>query len=235
MKLLKYLLIAAVGILLFVSIRQCSKAKTDKQQYINMIDSANDSLKITRDELGRQIAETSVIVAEKEDLELLTSAKDDEIWMLKDLVKQRGKQLKAALVLSANTRLDTVLISRVEKGDTIWKVKTEYRDRWIDLTAETDLNADSSEGKTKVQLKVANDFKIWKEYDKVGKWPNRKKVLKVFVQSDNPYTEVDTLKSWEIPIEHPRRLSFGPVAAYGINEDLKRHVFIGAGVMYRIF
>lgn len=231
MKLLKYLLIAAVGILLFVSIRQCSKSKTDKQEYINMLDAANDSLQTTRDELGRQITETSVIVAQKEDLELIVSSKDDEIWMLKDLVKSRGKQLTAALALTANTRLDTVLVSRIEKGDTIWKVKTEYRDRWIELTAETDLNSDS----TKVQLKVANDFKIWKEYEKIGKWPNRKKILKVFVRSDNPYTEVDALKSWEIPIEHPRRLSFGPVAAYGINEDFKRHVFIGAGVMYRIF
>lgn len=231
MKILKYLLIFAIGILILLNIRQCTKAKDVKQNYINMLDAANDTLRTMRDDYGRHIAETTVIVTEKEDLELLSSAKDDEIAYLKDLVKSKGKQLTAALAFSAKTNLDTILISQIEKGDTVWKIRTEYRDKWIDLTAETDVNSDS----TNVQLSVKNDFKIWKEFQKVGKWPNRKKVLKVFVRSDNPYTEVDELKSWELPIEQPRRLTFGPVVGYGIDANLNRQFFLGAGAMYRIF
>lgn len=223
MKQFTWILLGALAISVFFNVQQCNQTKQPPSSFNDALEAAQDSIHTLTDNLNRQLAWTDIIYTEKTDLQGLHVLKDSTINKLLKITKEQKQKLQSASLIATKTSFDQSVQSEIQKTDTVIQYVTEYKDRWIEVSTKTDMDTDS----TQISLSVKNEWSMWTTLEK--------KQLKVFVRNENPYTEIEELKSWEMALPPPRRWGFGVLAGYGIGANLKLSPYIGLGGYYRIF
>ena len=159
----------------------------------------------------------------------------EEIKKNKDLLKEVGNSIA---VISANTTYTNSNITNITnnhsiiKGDTVYNYP-EYTSSnkdtlWIKY--KTIANRDS----TQMFLKVKNKYSIIIGQEKFN-WKHPFKItLIVKVNNQNPYTDVQELRAFQIKDNRPlKRVSLGGQIGYGITKS-GLSPYIGIGVNFKI-
>lgn len=118
---------------LIFTLNKCNDYRISSNEVQSMYDAANDSLIITRNKLGEEVAKATVLTASNNELFLSVQFKDKEIQRLQQLVKnaeKRNIELTSALIISNQTNIklqDSIknLIAGWESspdGDTLYPI-----------------------------------------------------------------------------------------------------------------
>lgn len=199
----------ALVIILLLWRGTCNKKESQETLY----NAAQDTLKITRNELGQQVASIQVLQTtnKKQFLDLKTN--DSTIIALQQLVK-KTKNLQSAIVVvnhTSNSISGNTVVTN--SGDSIIKdslvyVYPEYS--FSRVTEWDSVNIISNKNTTKLDYKIFNEYDITVSYKKKGLFKG--KIPIIDMTNKNPYTETVALR------------------AYQIQCDCKRGQFFAAGI-----
>jgi hypothetical protein len=200
-------LIIVLFILLF---RSCEKNIDTKQAYA----AVNDSLHITRNKMGEQVASIQIIRTENKKQFLELHSKDSIIIALQGIVR-RTKNIQSAIIFNASTGSSvngsTVVHSRdTIRTDSVVYVYPEYslarHTKWDSVSVRS--NKDS----THLEYKIFNNFEITTSYKRSGLFKGKTPVIDI--TNKNPYTETVALRAYEVKCDCKRMPFF--VAGLGI-------------------
>lgn len=186
----------------FLFIKGCN-TPIDSSKYISkaMFDASQDSLHLSRNALGQQVAETKLMFGTISDLKKLSSSKDSSIQKLIALVNK--KTISATVV--SNTTSNTVgSHTTITHTDTVRKDSLIYIYPTYTLkpvvTKWDSIVGIASRDSFKVSYKVFNSFDITQEFEKqkVAGSLFKKKVPVIKVLNLNPHTETRELKSFAV-------------------------------------
>jgi len=227
------LLVIILGLILLY-LNKCHDNKTDKREQEAFINALQDSIKHFKDKHDNNVATISVLQTSSAKTFAELDLMDEELKALQATVEDYRKQLKAG---SSVTRalLETVTELRgrpsmsVVKGDTLWKDSIAYvyptfkdtiNNKWLEY------NSLMSKDTNITNIKIFNEFSAV-----VGI-----KKGKPFIDliTENPYSSVKSLRTFQVKIPKPKKWGIGPQAGYGIGNDFRPTFFVGVGVHYNI-
>lgn len=177
-----------------IMINQDKKLKQVNEMYI----AANDSLNITKNKLGQQVAKTSVLETTSQKYFLSLKTKDEEIKQLQELVKSETKKkrdVEVALVVKNKTivqlsdSLQNHISGFVTVKDTAYPTyEKSVKNNWINQNIQLGKNI------FRQDLKIYNSYEIV-----VGSEPNGLFKRKQFAQITNlsPYSETEAMKVYQ--------------------------------------
>lgn len=225
---------AIIGLLIILYVNKCSKVRTTKDDSVALINALQDSLRHYKYNDSISAATISVIQTEKSSDFVKLKLQDQELKDLQQMVKDYGKKLEAGSSVT-KALVETVAILkgrpalRINEGDTVWHDSIAYvyptyedtlSDQWITLISK--INRDSSN----YNLKVTNKFSAIVGVDKGRPF--------VDLLTENPYTTVKSLRTYQVKLPKPKKFGIGPNISYGFGESFKQQVFIGIGLQYNI-
>lgn len=199
-----------------------------------------DTIKVTKNELGQSVGTTSVIQTSNPEDFLLLASKDSTIQKLQKLVKDNKKKLKgqgiAAVINSEGTIDITVptVIDSTNKSSPIYKSEYKLRDK-IDTTkvwawGTTVARKDS----TQVLLKYREEADLLIGEEKTGLLGLGKSKPFARITFKNPYNEVKEMKIYQKDLPKTKKFGIGPTISYGIGSGFEPQLFIGIGVSWDI-
>jgi hypothetical protein len=160
---------------------------------------------------------------------------DATVKELQRTVKEFEKYLKkqgSATVVTTSTDVDTSSETEVTflPGDSIFPVYTSQFNLKGWVIGETRANKDS----TNLTMSIKNEYSVIIGREKQGLFKPDKPFVEVV--NKNPYTQVKSLRTYEVSLPATKRWGVGPVGAYGIGlsgtPEFKG--FIGIGVQYSL-
>lgn len=228
------LLLGVIVLGLFLYLEKCQSKRSGDKDSIALVNALQDSVKHYKNKYDQSVATISVIQTESAKSFTRLKLMDDELKALQAVVKDYSGKLKAGNSVT-NALIETVakLNSRpttiIQAGDTLITdsliyVYPTYLDtitnEWI--TLESKMNRDTAIH----NLKVQNKFSAIVGLDKG----------KPFVDliTDNPYTTVKQLRTYQVKMPKPKKFGIGINVSYGISDDFKPKPYIGLGVQYNI-
>jgi hypothetical protein len=186
--------ILCAGWIVRSSIRSAKKYK----EIVQLYQVAQDSLTITRNKLGQQVAKTTVLQATNEKYFLKLQTNDVEIKHLQDVVKEEKKKrrdVEVALVVTTNTNIhlkDSIrnLIAGYDTTDSVPTpvYEKEFKNEWVS-------------GKVRLGLKqfelnqvIVNKYEIVVGDEPDG-WFKKKPYAQI--KNLNPYSSVESMKVYQ--------------------------------------
>lgn len=230
--------IITVGLLiaLIFSVKSCSKAKGEKAEAITLAESIFDSLVHLKNKDSINVATISAITTESSKTFTGLQTKDSEIRKLQEVVKDYQKKLKAGssvtnavIETAVNNTQPTVIV----KADTVRKDSLVYvypvytstlTNKWIDYSSRA--NKDTSV----FNLKVTNEFSAVVGYHKRRPF--------VDLLTENPYTTVKELRTYQVKVPKPKKFGIGPqvgvmfLPEFNPNLRIQTSVYVGVGISY---
>lgn len=163
----------------------CNYYKIESSERQSLIYSMQDSISYFKNKQGESVSQISVLEGSKKDL-LAAIGKSDA--RLSRLVKQNAR---AAASFSQVTRIDTVLITKIDTVDGIIERKSSMSDKW--MTIDIREKNDSLKASVEMRDELTVSFKNVSQ----GFLKPKKSVVEV--TNSNPHVKVQGLKSFEIP------------------------------------
>lgn len=223
-----YLQLAIISLMALFFNKSCNDSG-NKQV---VIDAITDSLKVSKDKLGRQIGEiTDLRVSNVKYLKDLAN-KDSDVQKLLNEVKKL-KDAYNGILVSSNTSDNGSTITTVIEGDTVIVNDTvyiypTYKSEWDEKWSYGYIEARRDSIKRQVTLR--NEFIVVQSYQREGFL--KPKVGKATITNNNPNTVTTGLRTFSI--DYPKsKVNIGPSLNYGISTTtFKPDVTIGVSVQY---
>lgn len=171
--------------LIVIQYSTCNQYKQESAERQSLISSMQDSIKYFKNKQGESVAQIATLKGSKEDL-LLAIGKSDA--RLARLIKQNAK---AGASFTQTTKIDTVLVTKVDTVDGVIERNSSITDKW--MTIEVQEKNDSLRAKVEMRDELTVSFKNVSQ----GFLKPRKSVVEV--TNANPYVKIDGIKSFEIP------------------------------------
>lgn len=161
----------------------------------------NDTIKIWKDKDGLNHAKISVLQTKSSQDFIDLQSKDKTIQELQAIVKENKKRLGkkgSVTIIKGDTKYDTVYKTkdsiRIVLGDKT--ISDSIHNDWI--TSTFGFTSDS----TFFTLQVRNDYSIIIGEDPQGLFKKKKPFAEVV--SHNPYSEIDTLRTYQVEDNRPK-------------------------------
>jgi len=226
--------IAIAGLVLLLCLNYCNQ-KENYSELEGLYISANDSLRISTDQQGRQMATIKVLSSTDKSNLLTIYTQDSTIKWLKNVVRDYKGRLERALVFSNETFSEGNTKTIIEAADTVFtefgieiypRYKTSWESEWE--TGKIEATKDSIYR----VIKMRNEFEIT-----TGKASNgwfKKREYEVTVKNNNPNTYTTELREFSLKAK-PKRFSLGLQCGAGLNLATMEPVFYGgAGVSFSL-
>ncbi len=194
--------------LVIISYNTCNNYKDNYNEQSNLIVSMQDSIKYYKNKQGESVAQIATLQGPKDNLLKILGNQDKK---LANLVK---KNSRAGAIFAQTTRIDTVLVTKVDTVDGVIERNSSISDKW--MTIEVKEKNDILQARVEMRDEISVSFKDVKQ----GLFKRKKSVVEV--TNANPYVKVEGLRSFEIP----RKKS---------NAKFWVGVGIGAGAGYLLF
>jgi hypothetical protein len=210
----------------------CLRLINERKFQQSISENFDKELQIWRDDSGRQVAKIEFL--EFNSLKTLREFEttNTELIELKKIVEQYRKKLKkggSVTLVKGKTVIETVIKEVQGSRDSIYPVYTGDVNlgKWI--YGNVVANKDS----ITLGLTVVNEYDVIFGRDKTGFLGLGKSKPFVQVTNYNPYSEINTIKTFNVERNKPRRFGLGVTAGYGITLDnLSPVPFVGAGLNY---
>ncbi len=186
-------LVLIVAVLICILWNGCNR----KEELTDMFNAVNDTLRITRNDLNQEIAETNIIVGNFKDFKNLNASKDSTIAKLQGIV---DKSTTSASVLNNSTgrvlirQTDTLYAKDTVRIDSLIYIFPEYRisfkNKWEDFSIA------ASRDSFDIKYKVFNEFHI-EQFDKKQGFL-KPKIPTISVTNINPNTETLEMKTFTV-------------------------------------
>lgn len=231
------LVIGVVVLLVLLLLEKCGKDNRQDKQNLQLITALQDSVRYFKNKDSLNVATISVIqTASAKDFANL-ELKDKELKELQKVVNDYKKDLKEGSSVT-NALLETVAELKGRKpeikympGDTLWKDSVAYvyptytdslSDAWV--TVKAVMGKDTSV----FNLKVTNKFSAV-----VGK--DRKRGPFVDLITENPYTTVKSLRTYQVSLPRPKKFGIGFSTGVTYNFSTSKPApYIGVGINYNL-
>jgi hypothetical protein len=210
----KYIPYIVIAILLLFMHRSCEK----QEELANAYTAAADTLSITRNKLGQEVAEKQLIQTESKKAFLQMTAANEEIAELQREVKKlKGRNVSATILTNnttntLNTATDSIIIHDTiyENGTiTVFPTYTYARNNeWerFDIRASKD--------SLQMDYEIYNKFVITQSMKKQGGFFS-KKAPTISVTNQNPYTTTQQLQSYSVDCKCRKGMWFSVGTAAG--------------------
>ena len=225
---IKNLCIVGLGIIIILLLfKQCDSNK-ELKDFQNLQVALNDTITHWKDKDGLNHSRISVLtgVGIKDFLKIESQQKDiKELQQLVSTYKRELKRGGSATIINTVTKYDTII--KIKPGDTIFKSGVcDFSDSTINdyISAHFKLVKDS----LVFNLSIRDAYSIIIGSDKDGLFKKRKPFVEV--TNKNPYSEVKTLRTYDVPGSKPKRFGIGPSVGVGINQLLQPSVYVGFGL-----
>ena len=171
--------------LLIVSYNTCNSYKDNYNEQSNLIVSMQDSIKYYKNKQGESVAQISLLQGTRENLLKLIGNQD---LRLSKLIKNKSR---VGSVFTQTTKIDTVLITKVDTVDGVVERNASINDKW--MTIEIKERNDSLRANVEMRDEISVAFR------KVPQGFLKPKKSVVEVTNANPYVKITGLRSFEIP------------------------------------
>lgn len=192
-----------------------------------------DSLVISKNSNGEFEALIRTIETENTKTFYELQSKDSIIIDLQKEVKKNKKYLKnrgSVTNISSNTNIGIKTESEVIKAsDSSFVYKSAFNlDGWVYglVTAGKD--------STEIHLKVKNDYTVVLGQEKTGFLNLGKGKSFVKITNKNPYSEVKSLRTYQVSPPKVKRMGVGPFLGATLSKDLSINPVIGVGINYQL-
>ena len=227
-------IILIIGIII-LSISYFDARKEARKSY-ELIEAIGDTLKVEKGKNNEVIARISVLETQAAKDFLNLNLKDDQLKELQAEVNKYKKELKekgSVTIIETIIKIDTVWEHKPINGDTIIfsqeVLLDSIKNEWIDVTFGF------VKGMTSFHLnKMVNKYTIAIGEENLGLFKRSKPFVEVTAY--NPYTEIQTLRTYQVqPLKSPK-WGLGVQVGYGlnINQPIKLQPYIGVGLNYNI-
>lgn len=222
------ILILVIGILFYFLQKEINKNTENSQ----LISSLNSEMIQWKDKYGNSHSKIEILQTSSIKSFLEIQSKDSTILHLQQVVKTFKKEM---------ARLQNVThIDSETSAETLVKTDTIYLDKDSSPIYKSKFNLDnwvygnvvSGKDSISLSLKVRNKFDVVIGEEKKNIFSRGKPFVEVV--SKNPYTEVKTLRTYQVTMPKEKRWSFGPSISYGITEELQPKAVIGVSLQYGI-
>lgn len=194
--------------LLIISYNTCNTYKYNYDEQSNLIVAMQDSIKYYRNKQGQSVAQIELLQGSKDNLLRVIGNKDKKLSQLIKIGSEAGA------VFQQTTRVDTVLVTRVDTVDGVIERNSSISDKWMSI--EVKEKNDSLQASVEMRDEISVAFR------KVHQGFLKPKKSVVEVTNANPYVKVTGLRSFEIPKQKSNAKFWVGVA-------------IGAGAGYLLF
>lgn len=207
----------------------------------NLMLTLNDTTKFWKDKDSLNHAKISVIETDKVNYFLEVQNLKGQNKDLQNLVKNYKSKLttpgNSATNIKTETKYDTSFITNTQVdsnsnycNDTI---NDTINNNWIHATYQSYFRS-KSERLTNFSLSINQDYSVIIGEDKQGLFKPSKTFVEVF--SNNPFTNIKGVKTYQVSQPRVKRLGVGPQLGYGIIlPNLIQSFYFGLGVHYDVF
>lgn len=194
--------------LIVIQYSTCNNYRNNYNEQSNLIVSMQDSIKYYKNKQGEFVAQVATLQGSKDNLLRIIGGQDKK---LANLIK---KNSRSGAIFAQTTKIDTVLITKVDTVDGIIERNSSISDKWMKI--EVKEKNDSLRTKVEMRDEISVSFRDVRQ----GLFKRKKSVVEV--TNANPYVKIEGLRSFEIP----RKKS---------NAKFWVGVGIGAGAGYLLF
>ena len=171
--------------LLIITYNTCNSYKNDYNEQSNLIVSMQDSIKYYKNKQNESVAQIASLQGSKENLLRVIGDQDQK---LSKLIKINSK---AGAVFTQTTKIDTVLITKIDTVDGVIERNSTISDKWMTISIKE--KDDSLRTKVEMRDEISVAFR------KVPQGFLKAKKSVVEVTNANPYVKVTGLRSFEVP------------------------------------
>ena len=221
-------------IVVLFGIRKSNLRKIKEQA--NLLESLNSDLITWKDKDSLNKAKIEVIKTQKTKDFLNLKTKDSIIIELQNEVKENKKKLKqsgsSVTIFETKSDIKHKSETQVVARDTIKNyIFPEYKsninlDEWV--VGNVIANRDS----TMLDIKIKNSYSIVIGSEKQGLFKKTKPYVEV--TNKNPFSETESLRTYQVSLPRQKRFSLGISVNYGIGKGFEFQPFVGIGIQYNL-
>ena len=235
-KTLVYIIIAAILLLLFEGVVVYRFSNKSKAEDKSLIGSLNAELTTWKDKDSLSHAKIQIIETEKTKDFLSLQSKDEEIIKLQKTVKQYEKQIKnqgSVTNFTSETKISTKdsLVTDSVCGKCSFYFSNS--NPWFSVDASIYPTETSNQLSLSLDLKVKNEYSVIVGEEKQGLFKKPKPFVEVL--NHNPYSETESLRTYQVSTPKLKRWGVGPQIGFGLNSNFTTGAYVGIGLHYSFF
>lgn len=219
----KYIILLLISAFIICKLYfQLIKTKNEIINIENFEKVLNDSIKFYKNKNNENVAKIKVFETEKLKDFIKIKTKDSVVTELQKQLRKNKKFLKKQGSITKFSTITKVKI--VEK--TI--VKNNNYTSQFNLNNWVYGNSFASKDSTVLNFKIKNEYLVLIGREKKG-WFKSQPFAEI--TNKNPYSEIKTLRVYQLSLPRKKRFSFGPIISYRLNTN---SFFFGLGIQYTI-
>ena len=235
-KTLVYIIIAVILLLLFEGVVVYRFSNKSKAEDKSLIGSLNAELTTWKDKDSLSHAKIQIIETEKTKDFLSLQSKDKEIIKLQKTVKQYEKQIKnqgSVTNFTSETKITTKdsLVTDSVCGKCSFYFSNS--NPWFSVDASIYPTETPNQLSLSLDLKVKNEYSVIVGEEKQGLFKKPKPFVEVL--NHNPYSETESLRTYQVSTPKLKRWGVGPQIGFGLNSNFTTGAYVGIGLHYSFF
>lgn len=235
-KTLIYIIIAAILLLLFEGVVVYRFSNKSKAEDKSLIGSLNAELTTWKDKDSLSHAKIQIIETEKTKDFLSLQSKDEKIIKLQKTVKQYEKQIKnqgSVTNFTSETKITTKdsLVTDSVCGKCSFYFSNS--NPWFSVDASIYPTETPNQLSLSLDLKVKNEYSVIVGEEKQGLFKKPKPFVEVL--NHNPYSETESLRTYQVSTPKLKRWGVGPQIGFGLNSNFTTGAYVGIGLHYSFF
>ena len=235
-KTLVYIIIAAILLLLFEGVVVYRFSNKSKAEDKSLIGSLNAELITWKDKDSLSHAKIQIIETEKTKDFLSLQSKDEKIIKLQKTVKQYEKQIKnqgSVTNFTSETKITTKdsLVTDSVCGKCSFYFSNS--NPWFSVDASIYPTETPNQLSLSLDLKVKNEYSVIVGEEKQGLFKKPKPFVEVL--NHNPYSETESLRTYQVSTPKLKRWGVGPQIGFGLNSNFTTGAYVGIGLHYSFF
>ena len=235
-KTLVYIIIAVILLLLFEGVVVYRFSNKSKAEDKSLIGSLNAELTTWKDKDSLSHAKIQIIETEKTKDFLSLQSKDKDIIKLQKTVKQYEKQIKnqgSVTNFTSETKITTKdsLVTDSVCGKCSFYFSNS--NPWYSVDASVSPTETPNQLSLSLDLKVKNEYSVIVGEEKQGLFKKPKPFVEVL--NHNPYSETESLRTYQVSTPKLKRWGVGPQIGFGLNSNFTTGAYVGIGLHYSFF
>ena len=235
-KTLVYIIIAVILLLLFEGVVVYRFSNKSKAEDKSLIGSLNAELTTWKDKDSLSHVKIQIIETEKTKDFLSLQSKDKEIIKLQKTVKQYEKQIKnqgSVTNFTSETKITTKdsLVTDSVCGKCSFYFSNS--NPWFSVDASIYPTETPNQLSLSLDLKVKNEYSVIVGEEKQGLFKKPKPFVEVL--NHNPYSETESLRTYQVSTPKLKRWGVGPQRGFGLNSNFTTGAYVGIGLHYSFF
>ena len=232
-----YVVAAILAIIAVIFYTQKQEYKRKNKENISLIEALEDSMTVWTDKEGKLHSKIQVLETQSVKDFLNLKIKDEEIVALQDQVRKYRKELKdqgSVTNITTEVKYDTTYIYHSISGDTVILSQTKLMDNITNKWMDIDFGFDKGFSVLKINSFI-NNYSVVIGRERQGIFKPYKPFAEVI--SDNPYTTVTSMRTYQVSLPRPRKWGLGFQAGYGgslVDNKVYLAPYIGVGINYNL-